>query len=194
MDQKEKIKLSKTLSRILRHDIGKGKAFSCDDKGFVRVSEILHKIKCTIDDIIHVVESNEKKRFTLEERDGEYFIKANQGHSLSSGKAIIDSLSLTEITEPFAVCIHGTESRFMDSILSTGLNRMRRKHIHFVGEIDKTRQISGFKHKSDKAIYIDMALCMAQGMHFYMSDNNVILTEGLGGVILPKYFKEIIDL
>lgn len=58
----------------------------------------------------------------------------------------------------------------------------------------ETRQISGFKQRQDKAICIDMALCMAQGMRFYMSDNNVILTEGFGGVIEPKYFREIVDL
>lgn len=194
MEPRELINLSKALVRKLRHDIGKGHSLSCDEKGFVKVSEIICKIRCTIDDIIHVVESNEKKRFTLEDRDGEYYIKANQGHSLSSGKAVCDSLSFTEITEPLPVCIHGTEARFIDSILSNGLNRMKRKHIHCVGEIDKTRQISGFKQRSNKAIYIDMALCMVDGMRFYMSDNNVILTEGLNGVIERKYFREIVDL
>lgn len=197
MSIKLQTKISKTLSFILRHNINKNGCFKCDEYGFVRLSEILeymknNNIKCNIDDIIYIVNTNDKQRFALECKYGEYFIKANQGHSLSVGEKINDDLSYEIITEPLLSCIHGTETKFLKSICDNGLNRMKRKHIHFVEEIDRTKQISGFKQKSDVAIYIDMQKCMNDGMVFYKSANGVILSEGFNGVIEPKYFQQIV--
>jgi RNA:NAD 2'-phosphotransferase (TPT1/KptA family) len=111
-------KISKTLSYILRHDIGN---YPHDKKGFVPVNEILkymknNNIKCDIDIIKNIVITSDKKRFTLEEQNNQYFIKANQGHSLKSG---IDDTSLELIIEPLENCIHGTENKFIKSILNT---------------------------------------------------------------------------
>jgi len=36
----------------------------------------------SVEDILRLVEKNEKKRFALEDRDGKLFIKANQGHTI----------------------------------------------------------------------------------------------------------------
>jgi len=36
----------------------------------------------SVEDIVQLVEKNEKKRFALEDRDGKLFIKANQGHTI----------------------------------------------------------------------------------------------------------------
>ena len=40
-----------------------------------------------------------------------------------------------------------------------------------------------------------MALAMADGIDFYMSDNKVVLSEGIGteGLISHKYFKKVVD-
>ena len=208
MTSKTQIKISKTLSFILRHNIGKDKEFKCDEHGFVQVSDILlytkkNKIKCTIDDIINVVNTSEKKRFTIEFRSGEFqgyhrflepFIKANQGHSLTVADELNDDVTFTQIFEPLEHCIHGTETKYIESIRKNGLNRMKRKHIHFVGEIEKKKQLSGFKSTSDIAIEVDMKQCMDDGIVFYKSANNVILSEGINGIIAPKYFKVILNI
>lgn len=34
---------------------------------------------------------------------------------------------------------------------------------------------------------------MKDGINFYISSNNVILTEGVNGVLHPKYFKAVIN-
>ena len=64
---------------------------------------------------------------------------------------------------------------------------MDRKHIHFVENISKKEQISGFKNISDVILTIDMNKCIGDGIVFYKSTNNVILTEGIDGIIPSKY-------
>lgn len=95
------------------------------------------------------------------------------------------------ITEPLEYCVHGTEKKYIQSIKKSGLNRMARKHIHLVSEINEDAQTSGYKNKSDMLIFINMQKCMENGIKFYKSKNNVILTEGINGVIPPEYFDKI---
>ena len=47
---------------------------------------------------------------------------------------------------------------------------------------------SGFKSKSNALIWINMEKAMADGIKFYRSNNDVILSSG---VIHPKYFIKI---
>lgn len=44
----------------------------------------------------------------------------------------------------------------------------------------------------DIYIEIDMEAAMKDGIKFYISSNNVILTEGIDGVLSGKYFKKVI--
>lgn len=50
---------------------------------------------------------------------------------------------------------------------------------------------SGMRNRCDVAIYINLKLAMDDGIRFYRSANNVILSEGIDGVISPKYFQEV---
>jgi 2'-phosphotransferase len=43
----------------------------------------------------------------------------------------------------------------------------------------------------DIYIEIDMEAAMKDGIKFYISSNNVILTEGVDGALSPKYFKKV---
>ena len=51
--------------------------------------------------------------------------------------------------------------------------------------------ISGMTLTSEVLIFIDTAKAMSDGMRFFRSLNNVIMTEGFEGIVPPKYFKEI---
>jgi 2'-phosphotransferase len=44
----------------------------------------------------------------------------------------------------------------------------------------------------DIYIEIDMFAAIKDGIKFYISSNNVILTEAIDGVLNPKYFKKVI--
>lgn len=51
--------------------------------------------------------------------------------------------------------------------------------------------ISGMRSSCEVMISIDVASAMADGVRFYRSSNNVILTSGLDGTLDAKYFKEV---
>lgn len=53
--------------------------------------------------------------------------------------------------------------------------------------------ISGMRQSCDIYISIDMIEAMKDGINFYISSNNVILTEGINGVLPPKYFKSVVS-
>lgn len=193
---------SRQLVKILRHKILE-MGLSCDSRGFVSVNDLFNNSQTGMnryrdmripEDLITIVDSNEKKRLELELReDGQYYIRAVQGHSANVGELLDSDSAFEPIVEPLEFCAHGTEQRFASSILAEGLKRMSRQHIHLVAEIHEDRQVSGYKKRSNAIVVIDMVKCLADGMQFLRAANGVILTEGFDGVIPPEYIKEIIE-
>lgn len=191
------VSLSKTLTWLLRHSAAKeGLSLSVD--GFVPVSAILnHKVlrhKYTINDVLRVVEENDKKRFTLSNHPetGELLIKANQGHSMKE----VNDTTLQPILDPSEapVAVHGTFRKNWEIIKKDGLSRMNRLHIHFApGVPGESGVVSGLRSACDTYIYIDIAHALQDGIKFYRSANNVILSPGNDeGFIEPKYFSSVI--
>lgn len=69
---------------------------------------------------------------------------------------------------------------------------MNRNHIHFAPGLPKEEGvISGMRSSCDIIIQIDMQAAMKDGIPFYISTNNVILTEGVDGLLSKKYFKKV---
>jgi 2'-phosphotransferase len=69
---------------------------------------------------------------------------------------------------------------------------MSRNHIHFAPGLNKEKGvISGMRGNCNAYIEIDISAAMKDGIIFYISTNNVILTEGVDGAVAPKYFKKI---
>ena len=117
-------------------------------------------------------------------------IRANQGHSID----IVNSEQLlTKINDPSAIpiCVHGTYFKAWKSIKTSGLNRMKRNHIHMAsGMPGEDGVISGMRSNCEIIIYIDIENAINDGgLDFYKSSNNVILTKG---PILPRYFSKCI--
>lgn len=146
-----------------------------------------------------IVSTNDKKRYELQkilnESTGktELYIRATQGHTI---KNIKDDELLTKIEDStqFQTAVHGTYFKFWDSIKAKGLKTMSRNHIHFApGYPGENQVISGMRSSCDLYIEIDLKKAMENGMKFYLSSNNVILTSGFDGVIPTKYFTRVID-
>ena len=192
--------LSISLSRILRHDAVKLKLRISSD-GRVLVDELLHHlnrsnntVSYSLGHIAQVVRDNDKKRFELTDFNGALMIRAVQGHTISR---VSDEELLHPITDSsdVPVCIHGTYKAALPSIISLGLSRMKRNHIHFsAGEPNDGRVISGMRRSSEVLIYIDVSKAMSAGITFFRSLNNVILTRGLcdSGTVPAEFFLKIV--
>ncbi|CAO3658617.1 unnamed protein product [Umbelopsis ramanniana] len=192
LDDCQKVHLSKALSYILRHGATKEKLVMTDN-GYIQVQEILNRPKLkaySFDDVKYVVDTNDKQRFKLQQgEDGCWWIRANQGHSLKTVKVELDL-----IKEPLPICVHGTYTTNWNSIATQGLKRMSRNHIHFAaGMPGENGVISGMRKSCDVFIYVDMVKAMEDGIVFHLSANQVILSEGINGVLDPTYFLKVVD-
>jgi 2'-phosphotransferase len=98
---------------------------------------------------------------------------------------------LTKLLNPITGVFHGTYKTNLKSIQSTGLNRMKRQHIHLAKSFDA---VSGQRSNCNLIVYVDMKKAMEDGIDFFESDNGVILTEGINGFLSAKYlsFVELI--
>uniref|UniRef100_K3WIU9 2'-phosphotransferase n=1 Tax=Globisporangium ultimum (strain ATCC 200006 / CBS 805.95 / DAOM BR144) TaxID=431595 RepID=K3WIU9_GLOUD len=188
------VRLSKLLAFALRHGAEELK-LDMRPSGYVELTQLLRhpKFKHTTEqEIEHVVRANEKKRFTIatDETGTIKFIRANQGHSL---QLVQDDELLTPLETPDAIdkCIHGTYIKFWESIRETGLSRMTRNHIHFTTqEVVEGDVVSGMRTDCNLLLYIDFPLALADGIKFFRSSNNVVLSPGFedSGMIDRKYF------
>jgi len=191
---RDKVRLSKALSWLLRHNAEK-EGFTFLQGGFLPVDDVLrhkrfHGGGYTHTDVEAVVSDCTKQRFTLKtDSEGRLLIRANQGHSISSVE-----VELEEITDPAQapLVIHGTYLRCWEAILTSGLNRMTRNHIHFSAGEPGEGVISGMRKSVDLKIYIDLPKALAAGIRFFRSSNNVILSPGNHeGYISSEFFHKV---
>lgn len=192
--------LGRLLTRVLRHMATELKLNMRGD-GYVKVQDLLKlNLKTfaniplkshTIDDIREAVRKDNKQRFGLLEENGELLIRANQGHTITA----VESESLLKpilSPEEVPVCVHGTYSKNLESILEFGLKRMKRLHVQFsCGLPTDGEVISGMRRDVNALIFLDVRKALEEGMKLYISENKVILTEGYDGVVPVKYFEKI---
>ncbi|KAG8688930.1 hypothetical protein FRC08_011186 [Ceratobasidium sp. 394] len=205
------VRMSKTLSYILRHGAAKeGLAIRSD--GYVRVTDLLARPKLKeldLSGLFKIVAADQKQRYQLgaqlssvderivpilkaevPESTAVLWIRANQGHTLK-----VNDLELKPVTDPAEIscAVHGTTLKAWQSIESQGLSRMQRNHIHLAsGRPGESGVISGMRVSSQMLIFIDVAAAMAAGILFHISSNGVILTTGDdSGFIPPKFFASV---
>ncbi|KAF6775548.1 hypothetical protein AHF37_05288 [Paragonimus kellicotti] len=192
--QDKNVILSKKLAWILRHGAEKT-GLQYKEGGYLYLDEILQLSAFngfSVEDVRRVVELNDKRRYDLSTEPGtnRLQIRAFQGHSVP-----IEGLELTPIVDPsqFPAVIHGTYFKNWETIRTEGLKRMARTHIHFApGETGEAGVISGMRASAEVLIYIDLAKAMQDGINFYLSENQVILSKGdANGCLPPKYFTAV---
>jgi len=178
------VKLSKFLSLVLRHNPN---AVLCDldENGWLDVRDLLFKWNYLIgrkqapgsdrrppivtkDILTQIVEENNKQRF--EYNMNEARIRARQGHSVDVDVEI-------EACEPPPLLYHGTSRNSIDSIQLQGLTSQSRKHVH-LSELYPTAQAVGKRHEGETMVLIIKAEeYHNDGGEFYLSRNNVWLTD-----------------
>jgi len=171
--------------------------------GYAALEEVLKlpsmaKLKPTDEAIREIVKTSDKQRFgLLEDEGGRTLIRANQGHSMEG--IDMDELCGSPVLEleEGEVCCHGTYESHLESILRRGLlaggkqGLSFRRTVHFSVRPPGETVISGMRGNSQLAIYVDLPKAASEGIRFYRSANNVILSEGIDGAVPARYIESI---
>jgi len=194
--EREHVKISKMFSYVLRHAAHKLDVRIRKD-GFVRLREImkLRNFKpYNLEELMAVVYFDEKERHTMvRDMDGELLIRANQGHTM---KVVESDLLLEQITEDMDAgeAVHGTYLVHWPFIKRQGLSKVARNHIHLANGLPEDGKIRGMRSTAELFIYVDIQAAIADGIIFYRSKNEVILTQGADGWLPPKYFSKVVRI
>jgi putative RNA 2'-phosphotransferase len=173
---KRVMKISKYLSKILRHDPGKA-GIELDGNGWADVKDLISKsgMSISVEELIYVVNSNNKKRFSFDKDKRR--IRANQGHSIKVDVELEQRI-------PPVVLFHGTAKHKVESILGTGLNSGTRLHVHLTE--DRELAMTTGKRKGDSVVLcVESKKMNDAGFPFFLSKNNVWLTKE----VPPEYLK-----
>lgn len=159
--------ISKYLSLVLRHkpeELG----LTLNQEGWMVIDDLLRAMdisKATLDDIVF---NNDKQRFSYSS-DGQY-IRASQGHSVKTV-----SLSLRSVKPPECL-YHGTVGKFLESIQTSGLEKRQRQHVHLSTTVEVAKSV-GARCGQPILLTVSSGRMYNAGYEFYLSDNNVWLTE-----------------
>ncbi|MBI4853036.1 MAG: RNA 2'-phosphotransferase [Acidobacteria bacterium] len=181
MEEKQLVRISKFLSKYLRHE-PESLGLSLALGGWVMVDDLLAACKkksfpITREQLEEVVEKNSKKRFSFDPTGTQ--IRANQGHSVE-----IDLQLEPKIPPP--TLYHGTAEKNLESIKSIGLQKMSRHHVHLSKDISTANNV-GTRHGKPLVFAVDTSAMQKAGHTFYCSDNGVWLTDN----VPPQYLKKI---
>ncbi|WP_300073232.1 RNA 2'-phosphotransferase [uncultured Ruegeria sp.] len=169
---------SKFLSLVLRHRPDEID-LQLDKQGWARVDDLLRKLKkanrkLSRDELFRLVESSDKRRFTLSE-DG-LRIRAAQGHSIDVDLGLAAQRPPDEL-------YHGTASANLDSIFSDGLNPGQRRQVHL--SLDPgTAEGVGQRHGKPVVLRVEAQRMFEDGFEFFRADNGVWLTDKVPAVYL----------
>lgn len=184
MNKEYLIKGSKKLSYVLRHrpdHIG----IQLDSKGWADVGALLVGfnlvgLPLTFNQLNEIVATNDKQRFAFNKDKTK--IRANQGHSADLNIKV----DLNRKTPPITL-YHGTSIHSIDSIKKGGLQPMNRTHVHLSNDVLTAAKVGARKGKY-VILEIKTELMHSAGYNFYLSDNNVWLTDAVPSryIVFPK--------
>jgi putative RNA 2'-phosphotransferase len=168
---------SKHLSLVLRHK-PESVGLTLDASGWVSVQALLPAMRFSMEDLERVVADNNKKRFEFNE--DKTMIRACQGHSVE-----VDLKYEEQI--PPNILYHGTSRNFYDSIMTGGLQKMERHHVHLSSDKD-TALIVARRRRDPIILQVDAASMILEDFSFFLSTNGVWLVDH----VPPGYLKLLV--
>ncbi len=166
---------SRQISYFLRHN---PEDLKMDKQGWVSVYDLVVKAGISKEELDHIVETNDKKRFGYNEDETK--IRAHQGHS---EKLKLD-IKFNEVQFP-KTYYHGTDFMNMNVIKKHGLKAMKRSHVHLSKDIQTATKV-GFRKGDTILIFeVDGNQMKRDGYKIYESENGVILVDE----VPSKYIK-----
>ncbi|MFE0928252.1 RNA 2'-phosphotransferase [Streptomyces mutabilis] len=177
MDDRRTVKVSKYLSKHLRHQPER-LGLTPDEAGWVEIDTLItaaaaHGFRFTREELDHVVATNDKQRFAVEGTR----IRASQGHSIE-----VD-LGLPPATPP-PYLYHGTVTRYLDAIRTEGLRPMNRHDVHLSSDRETATRV-GARRGRPVVLSVDAAAMHHDGHVFHVSANGVWLTKA----VPPRYLR-----
>ena len=173
--------LSKALSQVLRHR----SALRLDGAGFAGIQEVLDNPRIrshqpTAAWLNYIVKANDKRRFALDETGTR--VRAVQGHSVPiDSSQLLRQLALGDFGSLVpAHALHSTYYVHIPSMMQHGLlpggrkGERFRRHIHLAMSRNPT---AGLRSGSEVILEIDLARAHNSGCTFFVSENDVLLTE-----------------
>ncbi|MEW5317048.1 MAG: hypothetical protein WDW38_008379 [Sanguina aurantia] len=163
------VRLSKELSRVLRH----APPASMDASGWVSLPVLLLHLrsKPTEADIRSIVLSSDKQRFVIDDSVQPARIRAAQGHSV-----VLDTPVLTSVMpKDLEIAVHITSEDGWKAIQESGhLSRMKRTHIHFATLPSQLRK----NQWATVLLQLNTQGAADAGHALLTSTNDVLLVEG----------------
>lgn len=171
------VAISKFLSKHLRHSpevIG----LTLEVGGWVKIDDLIsacqhYGLPISLADLNEVVDNCEKQRFSFNETKDK--IRANQGHSTQV------EMDFKQETPPNKL-YHGTVDKFMKAIMTEGIKKMKRHHVHLSKDLDTATKV-GARRGKPIILEVDAGAMHAVGYKFYISANGVWLTD-----IVPAFY------
>lgn len=181
MDERTIIRVSKRLSRHLRHEPG-AIGLSLGPGGWVPVTELLaalarHGLPLSRAQLDEVVAGNDKRRFAFDET--RTLIRASQGHTVDVDLGLPDA-------DPPATLFHGTAERFLPAILREGLRPRSRHDVHLSSDTETAVRV-GSRHGKPVVLVVDAVGMTRDGHRFQVSANGVWLTRAVPPQYLSRH-------
>lgn len=171
LSKEKETKLSKMMTKLLRHAPGAFGLTLDPQDGSVPVERLLQAIRgkdgwreLTLEQIETVVQRSDKQRFEL--ADGR--IRARYGHSY-------ERVAYEEGIPP-AVLYHGTSSGAVPCILQEGIVRMGRQYVH-LSEGLHFASLAGSRKGTLSIVTVDTEKAREEGVRFYFAGNVVWLAD-----------------
>lgn len=172
MDENRQKKISKAISFWLRHkpeDIG----ITVMKNGWVDVKELLkkseHKLMFDFNELKYVIDNQDPKKRRLSLSEDFCEVRANQGHSIDI------EIEFEEVVPP-TILYHGAPIGVIESIMRTGLNKMKRHHVHLSIDEETAAKVGGRRGKF-QVLEIEAMRMRADGIKIYISENGVYLVD-----------------
>lgn len=175
MSISKEIRLSKAMSYALRHrpeEFG----LTLDKDGWTSVEDLIKGIienntkfgGIGVDDIIYVVESDDKKRYEI---NGEK-IRAVYGHSIK------DKIEKIKCIPP-EILYHGTTEKAYDKIKTEGLKPMQRQYVHYSKDILTAINVANRRTNEPVLLEIEARKASEEGINFYEESTGIYLGDRL---------------
>lgn len=170
MDRVRRVRVSKLLSRVLRHEPQLA-GVTLDAAGWTRVDELLIGLRrlgveLSPADLEQVVHGGDKQRFELS--PDQSHIRARYGHSVAVDVGYPPA-------DPPSLLYHGTPDRNVTSIRTGGISPMGRQLVHLYEDIPAARRV-GARRGRAVVLVVDAAGMAAEGAVFHRLPGKIWLT------------------